>query len=1077
VSWTCVSELQLSNRHLEAIFGLETLELGRRYHLEGRVVESRVETPTTVRGRVQGLADEPYDVLVNLSPERFGVDASVECCCAGEEHCKHAAALLCHAIDDRGQNGDDRQHVDEAVQGWLEEIDTLVSEVVPLAVEQATGGEVIYVIIPDDEGGGGPAHAKTFRRTGAGQAKSYDPSDVLQNEAAVALTAMDRDLLYEMADLGYRPQHGLSLDGMLGTVLLARMLGTGRCRLGTAAGVSLHRGAERRLVLDWALDGTTCQFNVSLQTDPVSTQVLPSTPPWFVDADSGECGPVASSLPRVLSEELLGAPVIDPAHASAVVKRLARLLTPFELRVDSPPNVQELGAVVPCPVLTFTHLDKDEAWLHFAYAGHAIDPTRVTERTVVRSAEGFVVIDRALDKEQEAARTLATLGLELVDGVRPEYAGHSVWQPQSETGWPSFLIDAVPVLQDEGWRIIRDERFTLEVVEGDDWVVDARKVRNSDNFTIDLRLRGHAETDGLLAAVAQFIVDRNTAADDYRYGSQVALQVGDDVVVSAPTTRIDIIERVLTDLGVNIESLANQKMLRVPRFQSALLLELDAPQLGIRYGGDRAFADLGRRISAFNGIRELPEPPGLGVSLRPYQRQALGWLSFLADIDSGGCLADDMGLGKTIQMLAHLLAEKLAGNADRPSLVVAPTSVLGNWLREAERVAPQLRVLLLHGPRRHANFDKLANYDLCITSYALLPRDEEWLSAQPFHLVVLDEAQHIKNPRTRAAVVARKIEARRTLAMTGTPMENHLGELWALFSVLVPGLLGSEEEFRRVFRRPIERDDDVARTQALARRLAPFMLRRTKAAVAPELPPRTDIVHTVSLGASQAAAYEQVREQMELRLRQVLERGTVEDARVEILSALLRLRQVCCDPRLIGETGGIERSAKLELLMEMVPTLIEEGRHILLFSQFTSMLALIEQELNDAGITYLKLTGESRDRQSIVDRFQEGETPVFLVSLKAGGTGLNLTAADTVIHYDPWWNPAAQAQASDRAHRIGQTQPVFVHKLLSEGTVEERIFALQASKQRLADGLFLGRSESGLEWTAEQLHELLAPVG
>jgi superfamily II DNA or RNA helicase len=1073
-----VSEVHLSPRNLEATFGSATLENGRRYHLEGRVLEASVESAALVRGRVQGTQSEPYDVEVNLREERFGVEVDAHCSCSSAVNCKHAAALLCHTIDGRSSaDADaDRESIDVTVHAWLDELDTLVSEVAPAVVDNPSNAKLIYVLIAGRDADAEVPHAKTFRTNDSGRNTPYDPADVLQAEPVVDLTSGDRDLLYELADLGYRPQQGLSLDGMLGSTLLARMVDTGRCKLNTPDGCVLRSGSSRKLALDWTLDPDTGQFTVSLQTDPPALCVLPFTPPWYVDSASGECGPVATSLPRAVGEELTGAPVLDAASASAVVSRLGKLLAPFDLKVDAPPRVTELEATDMRAVLTFQGEGDCAASLHFDYAGYHIDPIQVSDRVVIRSEDEFVVVPRDRAREQAAARMLATLGLALDDPDAVD-SGASVWKPQCEDGWPDFLVDAVPLLEEEGWGIYYDPSFSLEVLDANAWGVLVSQLGSKDVYEIALEIEGAPHASGLLPAVAAHLAKSPKAGVDERRRSQVALQLDDGLIVGVPSARVEIVAQVLSNLAAPLGPIAGGKALRVPRFQSALLLDLDAPQHGLRYRGDPHFLDLGRRIASFNGIRELPEPPGLGVSLRGYQRQALGWLNFLSDIDSGGCLADDMGLGKTVQMLAHLLAQKLGGQADRPSLVVAPTSVLGNWVREAARVTPQLKVLLLHGPRRHADFDLIPQHDLCITSYALLPRDEELLSNTPFHLVILDEAQHIKNPRTRAAVVAKRISARRTLALTGTPMENHLGELWALFSVLVPGLLGSEEEFRRVFRRPIERDGNEETTHSLARRLAPFMLRRTKAAVAPELPPRTEMVHTVTLGSRQSGVYERVREEMEARLRNVLHQGSVEDARVEILSALLRLRQVCCDPRLIGEDTDISSSAKLDLLMELVPTLIEEGRRILIFSQFTSMLAIIERSLKDAGIEYLKLTGESRDRQGLVDRFQTGEIPVFLISLKAGGTGLNLTAADTVIHYDPWWNPAAQAQASDRAHRIGQTQPVFIHKLLSEGTVEERIFALQANKQRLADGLFLGRSESGLEWTAEQLQALLAPVG
>jgi SNF2 family DNA or RNA helicase len=410
---------------------------------------------------------------------------------------------------------------------------------------------------------------------------------------------------------------------------------------------------------------------------------------------------------------------------------------------------------------------------------------------------------------------------------------------------------------------------------------------------------------------------------------------------------------------------------------------------------------------------------------------------------------------------------------------VAPTSLMANWRHEAARFTPDLRVLTLHGPQRKADFGRTGAHELVLTTYPLLARDREALMAQPFHLVVLDEAQTIKNPRTGAAQVARTLDTRHRLCLTGTPMENHLGELWSLFHFLSPGFLGDQQQFRRQFRIPIEQRGDGERRDALQRRIAPFLLRRTKQAVASELPEKIEVVRTVALDDGQAALYESVRAAMDRKIRDALDSKGLARSHITILEALLKLRQICCDPRLLKleRAPRAVRSAKLDLLLEMLPELLDEGRRILLFSQFTSMLGLIETELERLGIGYSKLTGQTRKREAAIERFRSGEVPLFLISLKAGGVGLNLTEADTVIHYDPWWNPAAEVQATDRAHRIGQTSTVFVYKLVTEQTVEERILALQARKAALARGIYREGGGSEGSWLDEgDIEALLRPL-
>ena len=437
-----------------------------------------------------------------------------------------------------------------------------------------------------------------------------------------------------------------------------------------------------------------------------------------------------------------------------------------------------------------------------------------------------------------------------------------------------------------------------------------------------------------------------------------------------------------------------------------------------------------------------------------------------------------MGLGKTVQTLAHLLIEKAAGRLNRPTLVVAPTSVLHNWESEIARFAPDLRCLILQGPQRKREFEHLANVELVITTYPLLARDRKALAAVQYSAIVLDEAQNIKNASTQAARALGELRAQHRICLTGTPLENHLGELWSLFRFLMPGFLGEEAMFRRLYRTPIEKNGDSERRNQLAERLRPFMLRRTKEMVTPELPPKTEVIQRITLAGAQRDLYEAVRAVVDRELRANLERQGLAGSHVVLLDALLKLRQTCCDPRLVRLAGArdITESAKLGALMERLPSLIEEGRRVLVFSQFAEMIKLIALAATQARIPYVTLTGETTDRKTPVEQFQAGLVPVFLISLRAGGVGLNLTAADTVIHYDPWWNPAVERQATDRAHRIGQDKPVFVYKLIVAGSVEERILELQERKANLAASILTGGSLSGEALTLQDVDQLLGPL-
>lgn len=472
----------------------------------------------------------------------------------------------------------------------------------------------------------------------------------------------------------------------------------------------------------------------------------------------------------------------------------------------------------------------------------------------------------------------------------------------------------------------------------------------------------------------------------------------------------------------------------------------------------------------------LATPEGFCGELRSYQQQGLGWLQFLTETRHGGILADDMGLGKTAQTLAHILLQQQAGQLNRtPVLIICPTSLTSNWFKEAQKFAPQLKVLVLHGHNRHVHFQRLAEYDVVISTYPLLARDIHLLKDQKFHMAVLDEAHYIKNPNAKVSQAARQLQAQHRLCLTGTPLENHLGELWSLFHFLMPGFLGTQDHFNRKYRYPIERQQRIDLQEKLVLRTRPFILRRLKNEVAKELPKKTTIEVNIDMNDAQLKLYEALRTAMQSNVRRILAERGLKRSHIQILDALLKLRQVCCHPRLLNLEGMNSHkihSAKLDYLMDTLPDMLQEGRKILIFSQFTSMLSLIGEALQKQGIEYVKLTGQTQKRDDVIQRFQSGEVPIFLISLKAGGVGLNLTAADTVIHYDPWWNPAAEDQASDRAWRIGQDKPVFVYKLLMNQSIEEKILLMQKNKAQLAQSILSKNSQINTSFSEDELLQL-----
>ncbi|WP_342720362.1 DEAD/DEAH box helicase [Acidovorax sp. FHTAMBA] len=748
-----------------------------------------------------------------------------------------------------------------------------------------------------------------------------------------------------------------------------------------------------------------------------------------------------------------------------------------------------------------------------------------------------VRMQRNLGAEADAMDRVWDLGLIPVDASKLQWRHRAtaatlgpVWTLAQEAHFGDFWAEQIPQLRAEGWSVVVQPGFAHESVPVLRWklliapdtgellgkeVDGPLALRERPVQKLQLPEREGAwllslgiEIDGetldlapmladLLRRDARWLNARQMAAiDDI---DMISLRAPGGKRIDAPAGPLKAIVGAMVDLLT--DPTRNQRKdgdplhlgaweaRRIEALRAGLVL---AHRVGTVNGwnndwqlqGDVGLAQLAQRLRAIGTPQPVAAPQGLQVQLRPYQLEGLAWLQYLRAQGLGGILADDMGLGKTAQALAHVLAEKEAGRLTRPALIVLPTSLLFNWHAEAARMAPGLRVLALHGASRGQRYLQIADHDLVLTTYPLLWRDVEALAAQPFHLLILDEAQMVKNAGSRSARALRKLQAPHLLCLTGTPLENHLGELWAQFDFLMPGFLGDVRSFNARWRKPIEENGETLRAQLLAQRVRPFILRRRKQDVATELPPRTEVIQRVQLQGKQRELYEAVRTTADKQVRRALERQSFDGAQITILDALLKLRQVCCDPRLVKgttKTAHTMERAKLELLADMLPALVDEGRRVLVFSQFTEMLGLAAELLDTLALPYLTLTGQTppRQRGAVVRQFQaqdETSAPILLVSLKAGGLGLNLTAADTVIHLDPWWNPAVEEQATARAHRIGQNQPVFVYKLVVEGSIEERMLELQARKAALAQGVLGHDAEGAVKFSEADLHALLAPL-
>jgi superfamily II DNA or RNA helicase len=730
--------------------------------------------------------------------------------------------------------------------------------------------------------------------------------------------------------------------------------------------------------------------------------------------------------------------------------------------------------------------------LSFDYDGTRVRASDERQRIFKSGGGSLAHVDRDSVGEASARRLLERLGaLELAcfDDIAAPPGCDAEYVVRIDAGshaFCAFTSQALPQLRAAGFQIDIDASFPFRVAPADSpWFAKVEPDAELPGwFSLELGIEVDGAQVDLLPLIVELLGDADEAdglrALSRRFRSSYALKVDDTHHVSVAPERLRALIHVVIELYQGIKQ-------KKPTAGKITFPAVRAPALAKL---DEAFKSQGTKL-AWNDPARLterarvltsrpaaaPPPAELKATLRPYQAEGVAFLQHLVAEEVGGVLADDMGLGKTLQTIAHLATEKAEGRLTSPALIVAPTSLVGNWARELERFAPHLSVTILHGTERHGRRAQAAASDVVITTYPILVRDEELLVGTTFHILVMDEAQAIKNTRSQVHRAIKGVSARHRLALSGTPVENNLGELWALFDVLNPGLLGDELAFVRWYRKPIEQLRDEERLIALKDLVSPYILRRVKRDVAKELPPKTELFHRVELSGKQRDLYEHIRVAAHADVRKVIRGKGLAASTIAILDALMKLRQVCCDPRLVNMDAAknIKESAKYDALFELLDAQLAQGHRVLLFSQFTSMLALVADGLRERQVEHLILTGATKDRQARVDAFERGDADVFLISLKAGGTGLNLTSADTVIHYDPWWNPAAQAQATDRAYRIGQSRPVFVYNLFVAGSVEERVVRLQQKKRWLSATL-LGDEAVQAGFSEQDVDALFAPL-
>lgn len=1094
-------------------FDPATLSRARDYAARGLVRSVAVGADGVVEGRVSNGRGQTYRQSIVLEDRWI----SGECTCPVGFNCKHVAAAL---LAWREMAPAPRPGLAAPVQDWLSRVKQSaaragreVAEARPEDYPVGVKDRLLYVLAPylgrlriephkGRMNAAGTGLNKSIRRYDAGHAlRSAGPAKFLRPVDLELLAALAQARLWEassyhsLPDL-LRPREADTL------ALLRRVAGTGR----------MMHDAEPGAVLAWSKDRPVPRL--AWRTVPNGSQrlgfedgegrglrlmALEGAAIW-VDAKAGQIGATEGAVGEEAIRLVETAPFVAPGEAEALAHALPKTLDGLAL-----PHPKAMRTVSRAPRTRTARLILSQAKasdgpyyyarkvelptlaLRFVYDGQTVGPMDGAPRLVEDGA--VVTLERDPEWEAACVMRLLTAGAVPVDEMTEYWAADRLGNADFvlEEDGPAFAFREVPALRREGWEVeetarwpyrLSDEQPELAVATnsapgagfaGNDWF--------SLGFTAEIGGRALDVAPLLAAFLEQVRADWDVVPD---VETLAALLAGHPIYLDrgkAGYVALDL-SPLAPLLHLFLAHHAEMEALHPSEAGAARRVEEALEGGGVRFADNAGILPLARSLAALAEATDFDPPEGLTATLRDYQARGAAWMGSLLGAGFGGVLADDMGLGKTLQALALLLARKEAG-AGGPALLVVPTSLLHGWQDQAARFAPDLRLTVLHGKDRAAQRDEAGTADLVVTTYPLLARDRDWLADRPWPLVILDEAQTLKNPASVTVKALRALDAKGRIALTGTPLENSLQDLWTLMDWVNPGLLGDRKTFQRGFRTPIEKQGDAAAQAGLNRRLSPFLLRRTKEAVAAELPPRTEILERVELPKAQQALYETVRAAMDERVRVAIDAKGFAGSRITVLDALLKLRQVCCDPALVKTEAAraVTDSAKRARLRELLAELIAEGRRVLVFSQFVEMLRLIEADLAAAGIPYLVLTGQTKDRPEVLDRFAKGAAPVFLLSLKAGGVGLTLTEADTVILYDPWWNPAVERQAMDRAHRIGQIKPVFVHRLVAAGTVEERILAMQARKQALADALFDGEGQAGGTLDEAALRDLFAPIG
>ncbi|MDN3405717.1 DEAD/DEAH box helicase [Pseudoalteromonas sp. APC 3218] len=1024
------TQFPLSERFIKKLFKPAVLAKGKSYYKNGQIswLEHNADF-SVVDSTVQGDKGIAFNQRIEISKLPTGYSVDTHCTCNVKTKCRHLAAILLKLkIEHSGEYGEDY-----FINDWFSELSALKN------TDQAQPSQVLLFVLDIENN-------KVFltpkianydknnnyalgRNLTEQQLNSFvTPSDLLESDFRLYSWIRSQNAV-----------GNIELKGQWGFNALQQLLATDRLFLQRSR-VPIKAQPGLPLNFVWEKQKEVTQLKIHLDQIP-NWALIKTTPPIYLDLDKYKLGRIRTPLSADEIAHLQTIPALHDTNFDRIYKQLA----------------DNFGVgVIPHPTNTPSTPVKSlsNAILKVSMSGSVMAISlsfKYKNKNYLAGTAPAKLINSAF--ENTVTNELVNLGFDFCKGgLHSEF----IFSQESAIHLHWLVHEVLPSFKQRGWQVSMSK---VNVADTKSQI--SLHVNRAAGHQMHSKVMLNDTKVATLLNVNNKLYESLNRQSELFYYYPVGRQFG---VIDKAAFNL-LIEFKLRFEFIKTRDEFNIPLSYLPELvqHTAINVELHDPSLE-RYLDELNNDALLSPNTAIHGLHD-------SVVLREYQQEGVAWLNFLKRNQLGGILADDMGLGKTLQVIAYLASSYNTPQAG-PTLIVCPTSLVSNWQNEITKFAKSLKVTTIFGAHRNDSLQHLAQAQCILTTYPLLKRDIAYYSPLYFENIILDEAQYIKNDTAQVSRLVKRLNADFKLCLSGTPIENNLFELKSLLDFAMPSLLGSQAHFKQHFQGPIERESNIERAEQLKALIMPFILRRTKAQVAQELPQKTELIKEFEFEPKQKDMYQGITRALEEKLIDLFAEQGVQKSKLAFLEALLKLRQICCHPKLIEPETEVA-SAKLEWLSSHLPLMLSLGRKVIIFSQFTSALDLIAERLNELNINFSMLTGQTRHRDKVIDEFTSGNTSVFLISLKAGGTGLNLTQADTVIHFDPWWNPAVEKQATDRAYRIGQTNPVFVYKLIMANSIEQKVFQMQQDKQALVDALFTEKSMSFTQFDEQQMLSLI----